>query len=77
MRPQIQSGLLRMMAVTSSQRSPTLPDVPTLAESGLKDFEIINVVGIDRKSTGRVASFASDEGRFGVVTCHGAASHRR
>lgn len=46
MQPQIQGGQLRMMAVTSLQRSPTLPDVPTLAESGLKDFEIINVVGI-------------------------------
>ncbi|MBN9050232.1 MAG: tripartite tricarboxylate transporter substrate binding protein [Rhizobiales bacterium] len=46
MQPQIQSGQLRMMAVTSLQRSPTVPDVPTLAESGLKDFEIINVVGI-------------------------------
>lgn len=46
MQPQIQSGQLRMMAVTSLQRSPSLPDVPTLAESGLKGFEIINVVGI-------------------------------
>lgn len=46
MQPQIQSGQLRMMAVTSLQRSPILPDVPTMAEAGLKDFEIINVVGI-------------------------------
>jgi tripartite-type tricarboxylate transporter receptor subunit TctC len=34
--PQIQSGRLRALAVTSEQRSPTLPQVPTLAEGGLK-----------------------------------------
>jgi tripartite-type tricarboxylate transporter receptor subunit TctC len=33
-------GRLRILAVTSAKRSGTLPDVPTLAELGLKDFDI-------------------------------------
>jgi tripartite-type tricarboxylate transporter receptor subunit TctC len=33
-------GRLRILAVTTPQRSGTLPDVPTLAELGLKDFDI-------------------------------------
>ena len=36
----IQSGKLRALAVTSEKRSPILPDVPTLGESGLKGTEI-------------------------------------
>ncbi|WP_236844414.1 MULTISPECIES: tripartite tricarboxylate transporter substrate binding protein [unclassified Bordetella] len=31
---------VRALAVTSAERSPSLPDVPTLAESGLKDFDV-------------------------------------
>jgi tripartite-type tricarboxylate transporter receptor subunit TctC len=33
-------GRLRILAVTSARRSGALPDVPTLAELGLKDFDI-------------------------------------
>nr|WP_253207254.1 tripartite tricarboxylate transporter substrate binding protein [Verticiella sp. GG226] len=33
------SGMTRILAVTSAQRSPLLPEVPTLAESGLPGFE--------------------------------------
>ena len=36
----IQSGQVRALAVTSSKRLSQLPDVPTLAESGLKDFHV-------------------------------------
>jgi len=36
--PQIRSGALKALAVTSSQRVAQLPDTPTLAASGLADF---------------------------------------
>ena len=41
--PHIQSGKLRAIAVTSPQRLASMPDVPTVAESGvaeLKDFQV-------------------------------------
>lgn len=36
----IRSGKLRAIAVTSAKRSPFLPDVPTIAESGLAGYDI-------------------------------------
>jgi tripartite-type tricarboxylate transporter receptor subunit TctC len=38
--PQIQSGKMRALAVTSAKRWPTLPDVPTMGEAGVKDFVV-------------------------------------
>lgn len=37
--PFVSNGRLRALGVTSNKRSPLLPDVPTIAESGLPDFE--------------------------------------
>jgi tripartite-type tricarboxylate transporter receptor subunit TctC len=37
---QIESGQMRALAVTSAQRWPTLPNVPTMAEAGVKDFVV-------------------------------------
>ncbi|MGE5525402.1 MAG: Bug family tripartite tricarboxylate transporter substrate binding protein [Rhodospirillaceae bacterium] len=44
--PYIQSGKLRALAVTSLKRSPALPDVPTVSESGLKGFEALQWFGV-------------------------------
>ena len=38
-KPHIDSGRMRPLAVTSSKRSPDLPNVPTVAESGYPGFE--------------------------------------
>jgi tripartite-type tricarboxylate transporter receptor subunit TctC len=37
---QIRSGRLKALAVTSLERSPLMPSVPTLDEQGVKDFEV-------------------------------------
>ena len=44
--PQVQSGKLRALAVTGSARSPLLPDVPTMREAGMKDFEFYSWYGL-------------------------------
>jgi Uncharacterized protein conserved in bacteria len=36
--PYIQNGRLKLIAIANDKRSPRYPDVPTIAESGLKDF---------------------------------------
>ena len=38
--PQVAGGRLRAIAITSAKRSPQLPDVPTVAESGMPGFEV-------------------------------------
>lgn len=43
---QIKAGKLRALAVTSLQRNPQLPQVPTMAEAGLRDVEISAWYGI-------------------------------
>lgn len=44
--PFIKSGQLRPLLVTSDKRVAAFPDVPTAAEAGLKDFNIISFIGL-------------------------------
>ncbi|CAB3743322.1 tripartite tricarboxylate transporter substrate binding protein [Achromobacter denitrificans] len=43
--PQIKGGKLRALAVTSAARNDLLPDVPTIAESGIPDFDVTSWYG--------------------------------
>jgi len=38
--PYIKAGRLRALAVTSAKRAPQVPDIPTIMESGIPDFEV-------------------------------------
>ncbi len=42
----IRSGKIRALAVTTDKRAPLLPDVPTLAEQGLRGFDATTIVGV-------------------------------
>lgn len=44
--PHIAAGRLRPLAVTSATRSNALPDVPTAAEAGLRDYQVVSWVGL-------------------------------
>ncbi|MGZ5638655.1 MAG: Bug family tripartite tricarboxylate transporter substrate binding protein [Burkholderiales bacterium] len=42
----VRGGRIRALGVTSKQREPDLPDVPTIAESGMPDFEVVSWQGL-------------------------------
>lgn len=44
--PQVRSGNLRALAVTGSARSKALPDIPTMAEAGVKDYTFASWHGV-------------------------------
>jgi tripartite-type tricarboxylate transporter receptor subunit TctC len=44
--PAARRGKVRALGVTSTQRDPDLPDVPTIAESALPDFEVVSWQGL-------------------------------
>ena len=46
MLPHINSGKLRPLGVTGSKRSPELPNVPTVAEAGVKGYEMVAWFGV-------------------------------
>jgi tripartite-type tricarboxylate transporter receptor subunit TctC len=42
----IREGRVKALAVTSAKRSPVLPEVPSMAESGLRGFDVLNYFGL-------------------------------
>ena len=44
--PHIKSGRMRALALTTPKRSPQLPEVPTMIETGLKGFDMTNWYGV-------------------------------
>ena len=44
--PHVKAGKLRALAVTSAQRSPSAPDVPTMGEAGLAGFDVQSWFGL-------------------------------
>jgi tripartite-type tricarboxylate transporter receptor subunit TctC len=49
--PQIRNGKLKGLAVTSAKRSSLAPDIPTVAESGLPNFEGVTWFGLSAPAT--------------------------
>jgi tripartite-type tricarboxylate transporter receptor subunit TctC len=45
-RPNVQSGQLRALGISGSQRAPTLPDVPTFQELGFKEMDVTGYYGL-------------------------------
>src|SRR5258708_35173243 len=46
MRPQVQAGKVKLIAITNSERAPTLPDLPTVKEAGHAGLTIDGLVGL-------------------------------
>jgi len=69
MMPHVKSGKVRALAVTSSERSRGLPDVPTLAESGVPGYEASSWYGVlaPAKTPGPVLELLSAEIRKALV----------
>lgn len=44
--PHIQSGKLRPIAIAAAERSPLMPNVPTLGQDGMKQFDVENLYAI-------------------------------
>jgi tripartite-type tricarboxylate transporter receptor subunit TctC len=42
----IKAGRLRVLGISTSRRSDMLPDVPTLAEQGVRDFDVASTIGL-------------------------------
>lgn len=42
----VKQGRVRALAVTSRERNPALPDTPTMAEAGVRNFEVVGFYGL-------------------------------
>ena len=44
--PQVSTGKIRLLGVTSAKRAPSLPDLPTVQEQGVPGYEVTNAYAI-------------------------------
>ena len=44
--PQIREGKVRALAITSAKRTPLAPDIPTMMEAGVPDYEVTTFYGV-------------------------------
>ncbi len=68
--PHLRSGKLRAIAVTGAKRIGTLPSIPTVAESGVPGFELVNLYGLyapARTSPGIVRAINKEVGQIMVL----------
>ncbi len=69
--PNVKAGKLRALAVTTLKRSASLPDLPTLDESGLKGFDMTTWWGLmgpaGMTQRGRAAALGGDPGGHGCA----------
>jgi tripartite-type tricarboxylate transporter receptor subunit TctC len=72
-RPQLQAGKIKLLAVTNSKRAPALPDLPTVTEAGFPDLALDGLVGFFGPATmpaelrERIASDVREAGADPVV----------
>jgi tripartite-type tricarboxylate transporter receptor subunit TctC len=63
--PQLKSGTIKVLAVSTAERSPLLPDIPTVKEAGI-DVEadawsgMIAPAGIPKPMTARIGKFVGE-----------------
>ncbi len=74
-----QSGRLRALAVTSAQRVSVLPDVPTMKESGVPNFEVNSWYGLMAPTGTPVGGARQDQHRhaYGIARAGGREAHAR
>lgn len=66
--PQIRAGRLRALAITSTRRSPLLPQAPTVAEAGVPSYEFSAWVGVLAPATTPPALVAAINGYWVKAT---------
>jgi len=80
-RPQVQAGKVKVLAVTNHERAPAIPDIPTALEAGYPSLEFDGLVGVfgppgipdavRKKISNDVKSVASDPGIVEKMTATG------
>ena len=75
--PFVKTGKLKALATASSHRSPTLPEIPTIAEAALPGFDASNWMGMfaPGKTPPRIVDFIQRRARdTGIVRVHAMAA---